>query len=57
MKCPKCMEKPLDWKVAVKNICPKCATPSCCGQPMLALNASKSEWKCLACGSKIGDEK
>ena len=31
--------------------------PSCCGQEMLALNASKSEWKCLACGSKIGGEK
>ena len=57
MKCPKCMEKPLDWKVVAKNICPKCATPSCCGQPMLALNASQSEWKCLACGSKVGDEK
>ena len=31
--------------------------PSCCGQEMLALSASKSEWKCLACGSKIGGEK
>jgi NADH pyrophosphatase NudC (nudix superfamily) len=26
MKRPKCMEKPLDWKVSVKNICPKCGS-------------------------------
>jgi transposase-like protein len=26
VNCPKCMKKPLDWKVAVKNICPKCGS-------------------------------
>jgi len=23
---PKCMEKPLDWNVATKNLCPKCGS-------------------------------
>jgi len=69
MKCPKCGSEMVEWNYSKrrgitpreKALCPKCGHESkvgrphsCCGQEMLALNASKSEWKCLICGGSHG---